>query len=96
MSKNQHTAGPWRVIHDTRNGERGNKHADQWWIDSGTRKAMALLEVWEITKETWKDKKRAKEQRGTLKEVAANATLIAASASHFAPCTNLQSRRWLS
>lgn len=87
--KAKHTAGPWRYFKDLRNGESGNLHATQFWIDSESRKAMALLEVWEITKETWKNKSKAKEQRATLKEVEANARLIAAAPELFTALKNL-------
>jgi hypothetical protein len=78
MKKPNITPGPWKVHHDTRLGPSGSKHADQWWLDSGTRNGMALLEVWEITEETWKNPARAAEQRDTLYEVQENAQAIAA------------------
>lgn len=72
------TPGPWEKTHDIRYGSSGNKHADQWWISSPTRKDMALMEVWDLTKEAWLDQEKATEQNKTIQEVMANSELITA------------------
>jgi hypothetical protein len=78
----QHTPGPWRVYKSDRFGESGNKHADVWLIESDTRKAMAMLEVWALNSSPkWRRENRAAvlEHRETISEVKANAHLIAAA-----------------
>ena len=78
----RHTPGPFRVLKDVRYGPSGSKYADQWWIDSDSRKAMALLEVWELNRDPkWRkaNPDKVKERRATMREVAANAALFAAA-----------------
>lgn len=94
--KTQHTPGPWKFFKDTRFGpwntaenKQGNPHYYQWWIESDSRKCMALLEVPYLnTDPKWrKDHPQViAEHAKTLKEVEANAALIAAAPELLEAC----------
>ena len=78
----KHTQGPWVFKKDERLGESGNKHADLWIIESKSRKAMAILEVWELNRSPkWRSEnpEKIKEHSDTIAEVEANARLIASA-----------------
>ena len=92
----KHTAGPWRFFKDTRFGpwntvenKQGNPHYYQWWIESDTRKLMALLEVPYLAKGVGHSVATKAEHRKTLKEVEANAHLIVAAPDLLKACKRL-------
>jgi hypothetical protein len=85
-TKSEHTPGPWKYFTDTRygpyktDGKRGNPHYHQWWIESDTRKCVAVLEVPYLALPPIKHEPSVIiEHTETVREVEANACLIAAA-----------------
>lgn len=74
----KHTPSPWSFFQE--------RHPDmainQWWIDGGNRKALALLQVMDLNhSKAYREEHPAQvnEWHATLEEVEANARLIAAA-----------------
>lgn len=80
-----HTPGPWRMFRDTKYGPwksgvgQGNPWFHQWWIDSDSRKLMALLEVPYLATGVDHLQRTVNENAQTVEEVEANARLISAA-----------------
>jgi hypothetical protein len=80
------TPGPWRFYKDTRHGPwntqtntQGSPYYYQWWIHSDTRKHMAVMEVPYLAKGIKHSAAVRREHAETLREVQANAELIASA-----------------
>lgn len=78
----KHTPSPWSFFRE----RHPNMAINQWWIDGGNRKALALLQVMDLNhSKAYREEHPAqvKEWHATLEEVEANARLIAAAPRMF-------------